>query len=190
MRAPCRARAILDGEAIALRDDGAPHPFQVTMRRFGRLDVDGCATSYRCAFFFDALARRRGVDRRAGVERFERLVRTCPPLLVPRVVIADARSAAFLERSRRGHEGLVAKALSRPTMRDAGLSVAQGQVTRRSTWLSSPRSGARTAAGWLSNLHLGARDPENGGFVMLGKTFKGLTDEMLEWQTRELLGAR
>ena len=69
--------------------------------------------------------------------------------------------------------------------------LAEGQASHtRSIWSSSPPSGARPAQGWLSNLHLGARDPDSGGYVMLGKTFKGLTDEMLAWQTAQLLGSR
>ena len=110
-------------------------------------------------------------------------------LAVPRIVTADAEEAdAFFEDAlSRGHEGIMAKATDAPY--EAG--------RRGFSWLKvkpahtldlvilAAEWGHGRRKGWLSNLHLGARDPENGGFVMLGKTFKGLTDAMLEWQTRK-----
>jgi DNA ligase-1 len=186
---------VLDGEAIALRADGSPQPFQTTMRRFGRkLDVERLRNELPLRpFFFDALQLdgETLIDR-PGSERFSALSSAAPEsLLVPRQVIEDAAAAeAFLERARAaGHEGLVAKALAAPY--DAG--------RRGSSWLKvkftetldlvvlAVEWGHGRREGWLSNLHLGARDPRNGGFVMLGKTFKGLTDQLLEWQTREFL---
>jgi len=191
--APAR-ELILDGEAIALAADGAPQPFQVTMRRFGRkLDVDALRAELPlAAFFFDVLKRdgESLVDRPAR-ERFAALADAVPSaLVVPRLVTSDAAAAQafYADALARGHEGVMAKALDAPY--EAG--------SRGAAWLKVKRAhtldlvvlaaewGHGRRRGWLSNLHLGARDPA-GGFVMLGKTFKGLTDELLEWQTRELL---
>ncbi len=110
---------------------------------------------------------------------------------VRRLVTAarEPAEAFWLEALERGHEGLMAKSLEAPY--EAG---GRGQ-----TWLKLKTAhtldlvvlaaewGSGRRRGWLSNLHLGARDPVNGGFVMLGKTFKGLTDELLRWQTERLL---
>jgi DNA ligase-1 len=191
---PARQLA-LDGEAIAMRRDGSPEPFQVTMRRFGRkLDVEGLRRTLPLApFFFDIMYLDGGplLDE-PYAERARALSGVAPAsLLVPRVRTSDPVEAeAFFERAiRAGHEGVMAKAL-------AG-TYAAGR--RGSAWLKVKR--ARTldlvvlAAEWghgrrrgtLSNLHLGARDAAGSGFVMLGKTFKGLTDEMLAWQTKKLL---
>ncbi len=186
---------VLDGEAIAMRDNGAPHPFQVTMRRFGRkLDVDRLKAELPITpFFFDVLFLDDTpliddpLARRVAV-----LDEQVPPSnLVPRLVTGDrAAAAAFAERARSaGHEGVMAKAI-------AG-TYAAGR--RGSAWLKVKRArtldlvilaaewGSGRRRGTLSNLHLGARDPDRGGFVMLGKTFKGLTDEMLAWQTQRFL---
>jgi DNA ligase-1 len=186
---------VLDGEAIALRPDGTPHPFQVTMRRFGRrLDVDEMrATVPITPFFFDVLY----LDGDALVD--EPLTRRITLLgeqvpsshLVPRIVTADrdAASAFAGQALRTGHEGVMAKAI--------GAGYAAGR--RGSAWLKVKQArtldlvilaaewGSGRRRGTLSNLHLGARDTERGGFVMLGKTFKGLTDEMLAWQTKKFL---
>ena len=186
---------VLDGEAIALRENGFPQPFQATMRRFGRkLDVEKLRQELPLQpFFFDVLYLD-GVTLldQPGRERFAALESIAPNnVLIPRRIVEDEESAAaFLESARAaGHEGLVAKALDAPY--DAG--------RRGSSWLKvkftetldlvvlAAEWGHGRREGWLSNLHLGARDPKNGGFVMLGKTFKGLTDELLEWQTREFL---
>jgi DNA ligase-1 len=186
--------AVLDGEAIALRPDGTPQPFQVTMRRFGRrLDAPELRRELPLSvFFFDCL-HLDGDDLtpRPTYERHAALVRAAPPpLLVPRLVTADREAAeAFLDAAlAAGHEGVMAKSLAAPY--EAGerggawrkLKVAHtlDLVVLAAEWGSGRRRG------WLSNLHLGARDPA-GGFVMLGKTFKGLTDATLAWQTRELL---
>jgi DNA ligase-1 len=184
---------LLDGEVIALRPDGSPHPFQITMRRFGRkLDVDRLRGELPLTpFFFDILHLDGDdlIDRPAG-ERFAALAEATPGFTVPRLVTADAEEAdAFFEQAlSRGHEGIMAKAIDAPY--EAG--------RRGSSWLKikpahtldlvilAAEWGHGRRQGWLSNLHLGARDPENGGFVMLGKTFKGLTDERLAWQTRKL----
>jgi len=195
VRAMPARELVLDGEAIVLRPDGTPQPFQITMRRFGRkLDVDRLKKTLPITpFFFDALY----VDRDPLVD--EPLTRriaslnqlVAPSNLVPRIVTSSASEAAeFAARSRAtGHEGVMAKAL------DAGYAAGR----RGSAWLKVKEArtldlvilavewGSGRRKGLLSNLHLGARDTERGGFVMLGKTFKGLTDEMLAWQTRRFL---
>jgi DNA ligase-1 len=191
---PARS-AVLDGEAIALRPDGRPEPFQTTMRRFGRrLDVARLRRELPLAtFFFDCL-HLEGDDLLAlpTRERFAALAGAVPEALrVPRIVSADAEEAErFYDAAlAAGHEGVMAKALDAPY--EAGgrggawrkLKTAQtlDLVVLAAEWGSGRREG------WLSNLHLGARDPEKGAFAMLGKTFKGLSDALLEWQTRELL---
>lgn len=186
--------AILDGEVLALRPDGAPHSFQTTMRRFGRkLDVKRMREDLPLSsFFFDCLYLdgRELIDDRAE-DRFAALADAVPEhLRIPRTVTDDPEAARrFLERSlEAGHEGVMAKALDAPY--EAG--------SRGQSWLKVKPAhtldlvvlaadwGHGRRKGWLSNLHLGARDPESGNFVMLGKTFKGMTDEMLEWQTERL----
>ena len=109
--------------------------------------------------------------------------------IIPRIVTSDAAAAAhfFEEALARGHEGVMAKALAAPY--EAGRRGASWIKVKRANTLDlvvlAAEWGHGRRSGWLSNLHLGARDPTNGGFVMLGKTFKGLTDEMLRWQTEE-----
>jgi DNA ligase 1 len=186
---------ILDGEAIALQHDGAPHPFQVTMRRFGRtLDVSAMRASLPLSvFFFDCL--RYGADTLTdapSVERIEALSRGLPAqLLMPRLVTDNAAAAeAFYDDTlRRGHEGVMAKSLVAPY--EAGKRAASWLKVKRLHTLDlvvlAAEWGHGRRKGWLSNLHLSARDDDNGGFVMLGKTFKGMTDEMLDWQTTALL---
>jgi DNA ligase-1 len=192
---PLAPRAlILDGEAIALKRSGAPQPFQVTMRRFGRrLDVDRLRAELPLAvLFFDCLhAEGRDLIAEPASARFEALARALPAaLVIPRVVTADlAEGERFLASAlAAGHEGLMAKALEAPY--EAGrrgaawLKVKQAQTLDLVVLAAEWGNGRRQ--GWLSNLHLGARDPA-GGFVMLGKTFKGMTDATLEWQTAEFL---
>jgi DNA ligase-1 len=186
---------ILDGEAIALRADGAPYPFQDTMRRFGRmLDIDGMrATMPLSVFFFDCL--RLGADdllARPARVRFQAMSDALPSSsIIPRLVAADATAAqAFYDDAlARGHEGIMVKSLDAPY--DPGARSALWLKVKRTHTLDlvvlAAEWGHGRRHGWLSNLHLGARDPATGGFVMLGKTFKGMTDSMLEWQTRELL---
>ncbi len=183
-------RLVLDGELIALQADGRPHPFQVTMRRFGRkLEVERARASVPLTpFFFDVL-HADGIDLldRPARERAEILAQLVPGALVPRIVTADpAQASAFLgEALARGHEGVMAKALDAPY--EAGRRGAAWLKVKRPHTLDlvvlAAEWGHGRRAGWLSNLHLGARDAA-GGFVMLGKTFKGMTDAMLAWQTR------
>jgi DNA ligase-1 len=187
--------AILDGEAIALRSDGWPQPFQITMRRFGRkLDVAALQQSLPLqSFFFDVLALdgMPMIDR-STEERIAALGQALPePLLIPRTVTDRAEEAeAFVRRAlAAGHEGAMAKALHTPY--EAGARGKSWLKVKTATTLDlvvlAAEWGSGRRQGWLSNLHLGARDPANGGFVMLGKTFKGLTDQMLAWQTEQFL---
>jgi DNA ligase-1 len=192
--APAR-ELILDGEAIALQANGAPHPFQITMRRFGRtLDVSAMQASLPLSvFFFDCL--RHGPDaltEAPASERFEALLRALPAqLLIPRIVTSEAAAAqAFYDDAlRRGHEGVMAKSLTAPY--EPGRRAASWLKIKRMHTLDlvvlAAEWGHGRRKGWLSNLHLAARDEATGGFVMLGKTFKGMTDEMLAWQTQALL---
>jgi DNA ligase 1 len=186
---------ILDGEVIALRPDGRPHPFQVTMRRFGRkLDVEALRGELPLSvFFFDCLLRdgRTLMDATAS-ERRKALEAALPAaLLTPSLITNDTEKAEafYADALAHGHEGLMAKALDAPY--EAGRRGAGWLKVKSAHTLDlvviGVEWGSGRRKGWLSNLHLGARDPRTGGFVMLGKTFKGLTDETLEWQTRELL---
>jgi DNA ligase-1 len=187
--------AVFDGEAVALGPDGRPRPFQVTASRTSsQLDVARQrADTPLTPFFFDVLHLDGAdlIDEPAHV-RHARLAAVMPAdLLVPRLVTghADAAGAFFADAVGRGHEGVVVKS---PDARYAA-------GRRGSEWIKvKPRHtldlvvlaaewGHGRRRGWLSNLHLGARDPATGGLVMLGKTFKGLTDEMLTWQTKRLL---
>jgi len=186
---------IVDGEAIALRADGAPQPFQLTMRRFGRtLDVQDMQESLPlAAFFFDCLRLDgEALTQARASTRFEALTRALPAeLLMPRCVTSDlnAATAFYDDALRRGHEGVMAKSLAAPY--EAGKRAASWLKIKRLHTLDLVVLGAEWGhgrrKGWLSNLHLGALDPASGGFVMLGKTFKGLTDELLAWQTAEIL---
>jgi len=193
-RLPAR-EIILDGEAIALRPDGTPYPFQVTMRRFGRkLDVnDAMAELPMTPCFFDVLF----LDGQSLIdEPLARRIRVLSDEIpasnvVPHIVTANRDEAEeFAAKSlATGHEGVMAKAVDG--------AYAAGR--RGQTWLKVKQArtldlvilaaewGSGRRRGTLSNLHLGARDVERGGFVMLGKTFKGLTDAMLAWQTKTFL---
>jgi len=186
--------AILDGEAIALRPDGRPHPFQVTGSRFAsRVDIARLRASTPLSpFFFDVLhVDGEDLIDRPATERLEILDARIPEALrVPRTVAEDAQTAErFLDDAlAHGHEGVMVKALDAPY--EAGRRGAGWLKVKRAHTLDlvvlAAEWGHGRREGWLSNLHLGARDP-GGGFVMLGKTFKGMTDEMLGWQTERLL---
>ena len=193
-RALSRDAVVLDGEVIALTADGRPHPFQTTMRRFGRkLDVEAERASLPLSvFFFDVLALdgETWIDR-PYAERVRALDAAVPERWrVPRIVSEDAEAAStFLAETRaRGHEGIMAKDLG--STYEAGrrgkgwLKIKPAHTLDLVVLAAEWGHGRRT--GWLSNLHLGARDPEAGGFVMLGKTFKGMTDDVLAWQTEAL----
>jgi DNA ligase-1 len=185
---------VLDGEAIALRLDGRPEPFQVTMSRFGTKAAVDERSRPLTAFFFDCLHVDGGdlVDAPAH-ERLAALDATLPTdLVVPRLETDDPeRAQAFLDDAlARGHEGVMVKSLDAPYeagRRGAGWLKVKPAHTLDLVVLAAEWGHGRRQ-GKLSNLHLGARDPEHGSFVMLGKTFKGMTDEMLAWQTEHLLG--
>jgi ATP-dependent DNA ligase I len=186
---------VLDGEAIAFDIAGRPHPFQVTMRRFGRrLNVQESRAKLPIrAYFFDCLHfENRSIEDQPTTVRVEALAKAVPASAqVPRLITrSEAAAREFYDAAlAAGHEGLMAKSLD--TAYEAG--------NRGAGWLKIKRihtldlvvlaaewgHGRRT--GKLSNLHLGALDPTTGEYVMLGKTFKGLTDALLEWQTREFL---
>ncbi len=184
---------VLDGEVLALRAD-RPHPFQVTMSRFGSgLEVDaGPPSVFLSPFFFDCLHLDGDdlIDSPAS-ERAAVLADRLPAeLLVPRTVTdSRARAEEWLEGAlARGHEGVMIKSLDAPY--EAGRRGAGWLKVKRAHTLDlvvlAAEWGHGRRRGWLSNLHLGAR-AEGDQFVMLGKTFKGLTDELLAWQTARLL---
>jgi len=185
---------VADGEVIAMGADGRPLPFQETMKRFGRKVDDATlrASMPLSVFFFDALrvddetlidrpltARWQALSTLAGADT-----------RVPRIVTASLEEAdAFATRAfATGYEGVMAKGLE--SVYSAGRRGAEWLKIKSAHTLDlvvlAAEWGSGRRQGWLSNLHLGARDPVNGGFVMLGKTFKGMTDETLRWQTEAL----
>ncbi len=181
---------ILDGETLSLDDDGAPRPFQDTMARFG---AETARTIALRPWFFDILH----LDGRDLVDeplerRLGELDRIAGPWRIPAVTTEDPEVAEAFARDAlaAGHEGVMVK----------GLDAAYTAGRRGKSWLKvkpvhtfdlvvlGVERGSGRRSGWFSNLHLGARDPDGrfgdpGGFVMVGKTFKGLTDEVLAWQT-------
>jgi len=187
---------ILDGEVLSLTPAGRPNPFQVTMRRFGRrLDLERMRAELPLSpFWFDLLyLDGTPLIDEAQSQRFASLSGISPlHSLMPHLRTSDSSKAEeFLKQAlESGHEGIMAKA--------PGSTYAAG--SRGQSWLKVKKAhtldlvvlaaewGNGRRKGWLSNLHLGARDAEKGGFAMLGKTFKGMTDEMLEWQTEYLRG--
>jgi DNA ligase-1 len=186
---------VLDGEAIALRPDGRPRPFQQTASRVAsRGDVDALRADVPLTpFFFDVLrVDERDVLDLPATERLRAAEGVVPgDLWAPRLVTSDAVAAqAFFEDTiAHGHEGVVVKSLSAPyeAGRRGGAWLKVKPVHTLDLVVLAAEWGHGRRQGWLSNLHLGARDPETDGFVMLGKTFKGLTDELLRWQTERLL---
>ncbi len=184
--------AVFDGELIALRADGRPLPFQDTAARAASeaAPPDSVPLS---VFLFDVL-HLDGDDLidLPDERRHAALAGVVPPeLLMPRLVTdsADEATAFFRDALAHGHEGVVVKSLSAPYAagrRGAGWIKVKPRHTLDLVVLAVEWGHGRRR-GWLSNLHLGARDPRTGGWVMLGKTFKGLTDELLTWQTSRLL---
>ncbi|MET0450604.1 MAG: ATP-dependent DNA ligase [Mycobacterium sp.] len=184
---------IADGEAIALRPDGRPDRFQVTASRFGKRAGRNAVEAPLSVFFFDLL-HVDGTDvlDLPATERLALLDALVPaPQRVDRLHTTDpAEAQAFLDRTlAAGHEGVMAKsptAAYEAGRRGAGwLKVKPVHTLDLVVLAVEWGSGRRT--GKLSNIHLGARDPATGEFTMLGKTFKGMTDEMLAWQTERFL---
>jgi DNA ligase-1 len=189
-------RIILDGEVIALRPDGRPYPFQVTMSRFGRsIDApDGADGPALRPFFFDVL--HHDGDDLIDLPLHDRISRldliTGPDHQPQRATVSTEGDLLtfFEDVLASGHEGIMVK--------DPASTYAAGR--RGAAWLKlkpvhtldlvvlAAEWGSGRRHGWLSNLHLGARDPVTGDYVMLGKTFKGLTDSVLQWQTERFLG--
>lgn len=186
---------VLDGEVIALQKDGRPLSFQDTMHRFGRrINVLKLREERPLTpFFFDILHRDGTtlLDEPLS-QRLEMLDALVPESFrTPRLVTTNPDDAVSFQAEvlRRGHEGVMIKTMSAP--------YAAGR--RGSAWIKVKEArtldlvvlavewGSGRRQGWLSNIHMGARDPVTGGFVMLGKTFKGMTDAILEWQTKEFL---
>jgi len=186
---------VLDGEAIAFDAAERPHAFQVTMRRFGRkLNVEESRARLPIrAFFFDCLHYEdQSIEDQPARARLEALAQAVPAdVQVPRLITrSEAAAREFYDAAlAAGHEGLMAKALDTPYEagnRGAGwLKIKRAHTLDLVVLAAEWGHGRRT--GKLSNLHLGALDPVTGQYVMLGKTFKGLTDAMLDWQTREFL---
>ncbi|HSO65802.1 MAG TPA: ATP-dependent DNA ligase [Ornithinibacter sp.] len=181
---------VVDGEAIVMRDDGRPAPFQVTgARTASSADVAGLRESVPLTTYLFDVLHRDGTDLldESALTRHEVLLDLAPHLLVPRVLTGDAVEAGrfFDQLVAAGHEGVVVKAADSPYAagrRGSGWVKVKPTHTLDLVVLAIEwGSGRRT--GSLSNIHLGARDPGTGGFVVIGKTFKGMTDEMLRWQT-------
>ncbi|MGB9377754.1 MAG: ATP-dependent DNA ligase [Mycobacteriales bacterium] len=187
--------AVLDGEAMAMHADGRPQPFQLTASRIGsRKDVASMRAAVPLTTYFFDLLHLDGADLldSSGADRYTALAGVVPESQrTPRIVTADpAEAAAFFDSALAGgHEGVVVKSLSVPYQagrRGAGWIKVKPRHTLDLVVLAAEWGHGRRR-GSLSNLHLGARDPDTGNFVMLGKTFKGLTDVMLTWQTERLL---
>ncbi|WP_406816543.1 ATP-dependent DNA ligase [Mycobacterium sp. M23085] len=182
---------IADGEAIALRPDNRPHRFQVTASRFGRsVDIAAALGAQRLSVFFFDILHCDGVDLLDAPtsDRLAALDALVPAAQrVDRLLTADpAQAAAFLDATlAAGHEGVMAKAPDAPYQagrRGAGWLKVKPVHTLDLVVLAVEWGSGRRR-GKLSNIHLGARDPASGEFIMVGKTFKGMTDAMLEWQT-------
>ncbi|WP_417506760.1 ATP-dependent DNA ligase [Microbacterium sp.] len=183
---------ILDGETLSLDEDGGPRPFQETMSRFG---AEVSRELVLRPWFFDMLH----VDGRDLLDeplstRLAELERVAGQWRMPGIVTADADAAEQLSHDAlaAGHEGVVVKAIDAPYAagRRGKSWVKVKPVLTFDLVVLGAEWGSGRRRGWLSNLHLGARDPDGefgdpGGFVMVGKTFKGLTDELLRWQTTE-----
>lgn len=183
---------ILDGETLSLGEDGSPRPFQETMARFGAEDARDVLLR---PWFFDLLH----LDGRDLIDeplrtRLTELERVAGEWRVPGVITAEPDEVEKLSNAAlaAGHEGVVVKAIDSAYVagRRGKAWVKAKPVHTYDLVVLAAEWGSGRRRGWLSNLHLGARDPhgefgEPGGFVMVGKTFKGLTDELLRWQTEQ-----
>ncbi len=187
---------VIDGESLVIGDNGRPRPFQVTMSRFGRrLRVEEMRAALpltSCYFDLLHLDGQILIDRPAR-ERAAALRQIAPSMVIPSLETGGGEEAErFLSRALAdGHEGIMAK--DPASLYEAGhrgfswLKIKPAHTLDLVVLAAEWGSGRRR--GWLSNIHLGARD-SGGGFVMLGKTFKGMTDEMLAWQTERFLALR
>lgn len=183
---PCRS-VVLDGESLALTDAGRPRPFQETMSRFG--SSESGETVLR-PYFFDCLHLdgRDLLDEPLSV-RLDALQAVAGGLRIPALTrpTADEAAAQYAAALTAGHEGVMVKSLDSPYA--AGRRGRAWQKVKQSHTLDLIVLGAEWGygrrTGMLSNLHLGARDPDGGAPIMVGKTFKGLTDALLRWQTEE-----
>ena len=182
---------VLDGEALLVSDDGRPRAFQETASRSMTI---GESTLVMTPYFFDVLhLDGRDLLDAAAAERSRALLGLVPAAyVVPRLLATTAEEAAAFQAQvlADGHEGVVVKGLDstwQAGRRGAGWVKVKPRHTLDLVVLAVEWGSGRRR-GLLSNIHLGARDPEGDGFVMLGKTFKGMTDEMLAWQTERFLG--
>jgi len=186
VRALPAAQLIVDGEAIAYGPTGRPLPFQDTMKR-----KRAAGGQLALALFDVLLVDGQTLLAAPARDRFTTLETVAPALVGPRLITGDPATAAafYADAIARGHEGVMAKALDAPY--DAGNRGAAWlkikQVRRLDLIVLAAEWGSGRRKGLLSNIHLGARDPAGGPPVMLGKTFKGMTDAMLAWQTAQLL---
>lgn len=183
---------ILDGETLSLDEDGGPRPFQETMSRFG---ADVARDLVLRPWFFDVLH----VDGRDLLDeplstRLTELERVAGEWRMPGIVTDDPAAAEQLSREAlaAGHEGVLVKGIDAPYSagRRGKSWIKVKPVLTYDLVVLAAEWGSGRRQGWLSNLHLGALDPEGefgepGGLVMVGKTFKGLTDELLRWQTEQ-----
>jgi DNA ligase-1 len=185
-------KLIVDGEAIVFGPNGRPLPFQDTMKRFGKNGPKLADTMPLSLTLFDVLQiDDQTLMTEPASRRFPALDALAPAHAVKRLVTSDIYEAStfYADAIASGHEGVMAKALDAPY--DAGSRGASWlkikKVYRLDLVVLAAEWGSGRRKGWLSNIHLGARAPAGGDFIMLGKTFKGMTDEMLTWQTAELL---
>ncbi|MCQ4120570.1 ATP-dependent DNA ligase [Rhodococcus tibetensis] len=183
---PCES-AVFDGETLALTDSGRPRPFQETMSRFG---AESARELLLHPYFFDCL-HLDGADLLDAplAQRLDALESVAPQHRIPGLLRPDTDAAAghFDDALAAGHEGVMVKSLSAPYA--AGRRGRAWQKVKPEHTLDLVVLGAEWGygrrTGYLSNLHLGARDPDGGDPIMVGKTFKGLTDALLQWQTAE-----
>ena len=182
---PCSS-VVLDGETLALTDDGRPRPFQETMSIFGVADGSGL----QCGFFDCLHLDGRDLLDAPLAERLTALEAVAGRYRIPSVQQADMAVELFDAALAAGHEGVMVKSLHAPY--SAGRRGRAWQKVKPVHTLDlvvlAAEWGHGRRRGWLSNLHLGARDPDGGPPVMVGKTFKGLTDQLLIWQTQVLQG--
>jgi DNA ligase-1 len=185
---PCES-VVLDGETLALTDDGRPRPFQETMSRFGSTREEQVRALLLRPYFFDCL-HLDGVDMLDAPlsERNAALLKVAAGHVIPGEAEPADAAHVLAEAMAAGHEGVVVKALDSPYAAGrrgrAWLKVKPVHTIDLVVLAAEWGHGRRT--GTLSNLHLGARDPDGGPPIMVGKTFKGLTDELLTWQTARL----